>query len=249
MILECRNSSNTAQHLLKRPHCALNFLPSNKAYFKESVRLGFPGDTPKEKMAKFNLTLEDSMIDTKRPKIISEAFQVFECTWDATLEDAYKDIPGQSEGYNPPYRHFNGITSQFGAHFILKIDKILMEDIFHQAIIDGVKAKNFPKIPVDYGYRDNTHFWYADTKKYHKEKVPAPKEVDIKTVRYAADRADPDIHFTDEACKRLTRVPRIFLKVALDGCVKWAKENNITTIDEKEMDMINDKRSHEKKKT
>jgi len=248
MLLECRNSSNTAQHLLKRPHCALNFLPSNKAYFKETVRLGFPGDTPKEKMDKLNLTLEDSIIDTKRPKIISEAFQVFECTWDATLEDAYKDLPGQLEGYKPPYRHFNGITSKFGAHFILKIDKILMEDIYHKAIIDGIKPKKFPNIPVDYGYRDNTHFWYSDTKKYRKEKVPAPKEVDISTVRYAADRIDPNIHFTDEACKRLTRVPRIFLKVALDGCVKWAKENDITTIDEKEMDMINDKRSQEKKK-
>jgi flavin reductase (DIM6/NTAB) family NADH-FMN oxidoreductase RutF len=224
MILECRNSSNTAQHLLKRPHCALNFLPSNNAYFKETVRLGFPGDTSKEKMAKFNLTLEDSTIDTKRPKIISEAFQVFECTWDLSLEDAYQDKPGQLEGYEPPYRHFNGITSKFGAHFILKIDKILMEDIYHQAIIDGVKAKSFPNIPVDYGYRDNTHFLYADTKKYKKEKVPAPKEVDISTVRYAADIADPNIHFTDEACKRLTRVPRIFLKVALDGCVKWAKK-------------------------
>jgi flavin reductase (DIM6/NTAB) family NADH-FMN oxidoreductase RutF len=227
MILECRNSSNTAQHLLKRPHCALNFLPSNNAYFKETVRLGFPGDTSKEKMAKFNLTLEDSTIDTKRPKIISEAFQVFECTWDLSLEDAYQDKPGQLEGYEPPYRHFNGITSKFGAHFILKIDKILMEDIYHQAIIDGVKAKSFPNIPVDYGYRDNTHFLYADTKKYKKEKVPAPKEVDISTVRYAADIADPNIHFTDEACKRLTRVPRIFLKVALDGCVKWAKKTTL----------------------
>ena len=246
MLLECRNSSNTAQNLLKRPHCALNFLPSDKNYFKETVRLGFPGETSKEKMKHFNLTFAPSHIDPKRPQIIHEAFQVFECTWDATLEDAYQDQAGQLEGYAPPYRSFNGITSKFGAHFILKIEKILMEDQYYQAIIDGVSAKHFPRIPVDYGYRDNTHFWYATSKKYQKEPIPSKKEMDISSVRYAADRMDPNIRFTDAACRRLTKVPRIFLKAALDGCVKWAKENQVTIIDEKEMDQINDKRHKEK---
>jgi flavin reductase (DIM6/NTAB) family NADH-FMN oxidoreductase RutF len=248
MILSCRNSSNTAQHLLQRSKCALNFLPDNKKYFKETVRLGFPGDTSKEKMAKLSLTLEDSPTDKERPQIVSEAFQVFECTWISELEEAFNDKAGNLEGYEPPYRNFNGITSKMGAHFILKIDKILMKDKYRQSIIDGVKGKNFPKMPVDFGYRDNTHFWYSSSVKYKSEPVPAPKEIDISTVRYAADRIDPEIHFTDEACKRLTRVPRIFLKAALDGCVKWAKEHNVTEIGEAEMDIINDKRSGEKKK-
>ena len=248
MILSCRNSSNTAQHLLQRSKCALNFLPDNKKYFKETVRLGFPGDTSKEKMAKLSLTLEDSPTDKERPQIVSEAFQVFECTWISELEEAFNDKAGNLEGYEPPYRNFNGITSKMGAHFILKIDKILMKDKYRQSIIDGVKGKNFPKMPVDFGYRDNTHFWYSSSVKYKSEPVPAPKEIDISTVRYAADRIDPEIHFTDEACKRLTRVPRIFLKAALDGCVKWAKEHNVTEIGEVEMDIINDKRSGEKKK-
>ena len=248
MILECRNSSNTAQNLLKRPNCALNFIPSKKAYFKEAVRLGFPGDTSKEKMAKLSYHLEDSTIDKRRPKIVTEAFQVFECTWVSELEGAYQDQAGELEGYQAPYRNFNGITSEYGAHFILRIDKILLEEKYHQSILDGIHKNSFPKIPVDYGYRDNTHFWYSTTKRYHSEPVPAPKEIDISTLRYAADRTDPDIHFTDEACKRLTRVPRIFLKAALNGCIKWAKENNVTEIGEKEMDIINDKRSQEKKK-
>ncbi len=248
MLLECRNSSNTAQNLLKRPHCALNFLPDNKKYFKETVRLGFPGDTSKEKMAKFNLTLEESNVDKSRPQIISEAFQVFECTWVSELEAAHEDKAGNLEGYEPPYRNFNGITSKFGAHFILRIDKILMKETYHDSIINGVKANNFPSVPVDYGYRDNTNFWYSASKKYKSEPVPAPKEIDISTVRFAADRTDPNIHFTDEACERLIRVPRIFLKAALDGCVKWARENNVTEIGAAEMDLINDKRSGEKKK-
>lgn len=246
MILACRNSSNTAQNLLKRPHCALNFLPDSKKYFKETVRLGFPGDTSKEKMAKLSFNLEPSKMDEKRPNIISEAFQVFECTWDASLEQAYQDKAGHLEGYEPPFRNFNGITSKFGAHFILKIDKILMAEKFHQAIIDGVKASNFPKVPVDYGYRDNTHFWYATSKKFRSEPIPAKKGMDVSSVRYAADRTDPDVYFTDDACQRLTRVPRIFLKAALNGCVKWAKEHHVTEIGETEMDRINDKRSSEK---
>lgn len=249
MILECRNSSNTAQNLLKRPKCALNFLPDSKKYFKETVRLGFPGDTSKEKMKDLLFKLEDSQVieSTPRPKIISEAFQVFECTWMSDLEEAYLDKPGNLEGYEPPYRNFNGITSKFGAHFILRIDKILMKENYHSSIINGVKKNNFPSVPVDYGYRDNTHFWYSSSKKYRSEPVPAPKSINIDTVRYAVDRTDPDITFTDEACLRLARVPRIFLKAAIDGCVKWAKENNVSVITEKEMDIINDKRSKEKK--
>ncbi len=201
-------------------------------------------------MAKLSLTLQDSQVEDqeKRPKIISESFQVFECTWISELDEAYNDKAGHLEGYEPPYRNFNGITSKFGAHFILKVDKIIMKEKFHQSIIDGVKAKNFPKIPVDYGYRDNTHFWYTSSTKYKSEPVPAPKEINIDTVRYAVDRTDPDIYFTDEACMRLAKVPRIFLKLAIDGCVKWAKENNITLIGEAEMDIINDKRSAEKRK-
>ena len=102
MILEVRNSSNTAQNILRTGKVALNFIPDNKKFFKEAVRL-LGGD---------------------RPQIVEEAFQVFECTWDSSLEDAYLDKPGCLEGYEPPYRNFNGITSKFGAHVILKIDNI-----------------------------------------------------------------------------------------------------------------------------
>ena len=51
MILECRNSSNTAQNILKNGKCALNFIKDDRKYFKEAVRLGFPGKTPQEKMS------------------------------------------------------------------------------------------------------------------------------------------------------------------------------------------------------
>lgn len=249
MILECRNSSNTAQNLLRTKKVSLNFIPDGRKFFKEAVRLGFPGDTTAEKMKDCIFTLEDGIAETesgKRPKVIAEAFQVFECTWDDSLEDAYLDKAGCLEGYEPPYRNFNGITSKFGAHFILKIDKILMKERYYDAIVNGVKAKDFPAVPVDYGYRDSTNFWYSRFKKPVPEKIPA-KEGDWQSVKYAASRIDPEVKFTDEACAKLVKIPRIFLKAALTQMVNIAKEEGITLIDEAALQIINDKRRKEKK--
>lgn len=247
MILECRNSSNTAQNLLRTKKASLNFIPDDRKYFKEAVRLGFPGDTTEEKMKNCIFTLKDSTLGEGRPKILKEAFQVFECSWDDSLEDAYKDKAGKLEGYEPPYRNFNGITSKFGAHFILKIDKILMKPKYYDTIINGVSAKGFPRVPVDYGYRDSTNFWYSKFVRPVPEKIQA-KEGDVKSVVYAAARIDPDVKFTDGACAKLTKIPRIFLKAALTQMVQIAKEEGISLIDEEALGIINDKRRKEKKK-
>lgn len=247
MLLECRNSSNTAQNLLRTKKCSLNFIPDDRKYFKEAVRLGFPGDTTEEKMKDCLFTLRKSSLGDDRPKIIGEAYQVFECSWDDSLEDAFNDKAGCLEGYEPPYRNFNGITSKFGAHFILKIDKILMKPKYYDAIVGGVSAKDFPRVPVDYGYRDSTNFWYTKFKKPIPEKIQA-KEGDVQSVIYAAKRVDPTVKFTDEACAKLTKIPRIFLKAALTQMVEIAKEEDITVIDEAALNVINDKRRKEKKK-
>ena len=247
MILECRNSSNTAQNILRGSKVSLNFITDDKKYFREAVRLGFPGDTTDEKMNNCIFTLSESPLGKDRPKILEEAFQVFECTWDDSLEDAFKDKAGCLEGYEPPYRNFNGITSKFGAHFILKIDKIYMKPKYYDAIINGVKAKNFPDVPVDYGYRDSTNFWYSKFVKPTPEKIPE-KEGDVKSVIYAAERIDPSVKFTPAACAKLVKIPRIFLKAALTQMVEIAKEEGFSVIDEAEIDIINDKRRKEKKK-
>ena len=247
MILEVRNSSNTAQNILRTKKCALNFIPDNRKYFKEAVRLGFPGETTEQKMKDCLFTLGDSLLGENRPKIVEESFQVFECTWDDSLEDAFNDKPGCLEGYEPPYRNFNGITSKFGAHFILKIDRILMQEKYHNSIVNGVNRKNFPTVPVDYGYRDSTNFWYTKFSRPISEKIPAKDNGDVKSVIYAAERIDPNVKFTDEACAKLTKIPRVFLKAALTQMVEIAKEENISLIDEKALDIINDKRRKEKK--
>ncbi len=252
MLVECRNSSNTAQNILRTGKCALNFITDDPKYFKECVKLSWPGDKPEEKMPKCQFKLETSMIEEenpqdKRPQVLTEAFQVIECTWMRSLDGADKDEPGCLTGYEGPYHDFNGITSQFGAHFILKIDKILMKKKYADAIINGVRAKDFPPVPVDYGYRDSKNFWYHKHNRMRAELLQM-RQASLESVRYAANRADDKIKFTDEALMTILGVPRVFLPTVLKGCVAWAKENNVELVTEEHMHIINDKRSKEKNK-
>ena len=163
------------------------------------------------------------------------------------LDGAENDKPGNLDGYEGPYHDFNGITSKFGAHFILRVDKILMKKKYRDAIINGVKAKDFPRLPVDYGYRDSKNFWFHRKSRMRAELLPMRK-TSLESVRYAADRIDDTIKFTDEALETILNVPRVFLSMVLKGCVECAKENNVNLITAEHMKIINDKRSKEKKK-
>jgi flavin reductase (DIM6/NTAB) family NADH-FMN oxidoreductase RutF len=251
MLLCCRNSSNTAQNILRNGKCALNFVDDKPKTFKECVKLSWPGDKPEDKMPKCRFKLEKSLIEEstgeKRPMVLRDAIQVIECTWVRELDNAQNDLPGQLNGYEPPYHDFNGITSQFGAHFILKVDKILMKKKYHDAIINGVKAGDFPPLPVDYGYRDSKNFWFHRKRRMRAELLPVRK-ASLESVRYAADRVDDKIKFTDEALETVLSVPRVFLPVVLKGCVDWAKENRVELITAEHMKIINDKRAKEKNK-
>ena len=75
-----------------------------------------------------------------------------------------------------------------------------MKEKYYNTIINGVKANGFPNVPVDYGYRDSTNFWYTKFKKPIAEIIPAGKEADIQSVMYAANRIDDVVKFTEEAC-------------------------------------------------
>ena len=251
MLLCCRNSSNTAQNILRNGKCAINFVDDKPATFKECVKLSWPGDKPEDKMPQCKFRLEKSLLEEEtgevRPMVLSDAIQSIECTWVRTLDNAQDDQPGQLNGYEPPYHDFNGITSQFGAHFILKVERILMKKPYHDAIINGVKSGDFPPLPVDYGYRDSKNFWFHRKKKMRAELLPM-REASLESVRYAADRADDKIKFTDDALKMVLNVPRVFLPLVLKGCVDWAKENGVEVIDATHMKTINDKRAEEKKK-
>ena len=251
MLLQCRNSSNTAQNILRTGKCAINFVDDKPETFKEAVKLSWPGDKPEEKMPKVNFRLEKSMIEEENPKdvrpmVLTDAIEVIECTWMRELDGAAKDAPGCTTGYEPPYHDFNGITSKFGAHFILRVDRILMKKRYSDAIINGVKASDFPKLPVDYVYRDSKNFWYHRAAWRMRAELLAVRKQTIESVRYVADRADDKVKFTDDALETILNVPRVFLPLVLKGCVDWAKENNVTLITAEHMKIINDKRAKEK---
>ncbi|MBQ9729059.1 MAG: hypothetical protein IJV85_05625 [Clostridia bacterium] len=251
MLLSCRNSSNTAQNILRNGKCAINFIDDKPKTFKEAVKLSWPGDKPSEKMPRCNFKLEPSLIQEEtgevRPLVMTDAIEVIECSWVRELDGADQDVAGELNGYEPPYHDFNGITSKFGAHFILKIDKILMKKKYSDAIIRGVKASDFPSLPVDYGYRDSKNFWFHKKTKMRAELLQV-RQASLASVRYAADRVDDQVKFTDEALQTVLGVPRVFLPLVLKGCVKWAKENAVTLITEEHMKLISDKRAEEKKK-
>ena len=83
-------------------------------------------------------------------------------------------------------------------------------------------------------YRDSKNFWYT------RFRLPIPELLPVRQTTVSS------VKFTDEACAKLVKVPRIFLPTALKGCVAWAKEHNVTLITAEHMDIINDKRAKEK---
>ncbi len=235
MILECRNSSNTAQNILSNGKCALNFIKDDRKYFKEAVRLGFPGKTPAEKMKDCNFALTKGEAEGDRPLILKDAYQVIECTWDDSLEDGFKakEHIGELEGVEPPYNNFNGITSKFGCHFILKIDKILMEEKYADNLKNGLKANSFPNVPVDYGYHDSKNFWYKKFKgcKPTAEAIATSNACSVDSVMYCAERLDTNVRFTREACELYVKIPRPFMKAALMQVAEIAEKNGIEVVD------------------
>ncbi len=235
MILECRNSSNTAQNILRTGKCALNFIKDDKKSFKELVRLGFPGKTPQEKMKDCSFKLVKGVAEGVRPLVLEDAYQIIECTWDDSLDNGAesKKHIGELEGVEGPYNNFNGITSKFGCHFILKMDKVIMEEKYAENLKNGLKRNSFPKVPVDYGYHDSKNFWYMrfGGRKPTYEPIAASNNGSVDTVMYCAERLDTKVKFTREACEMYTKIPRPFMKAALTQIAQIAEQNGIMVID------------------
>ena len=249
MVLECRNTSNTCKGLLRHGKCTINFLPYTKKGFANHVDMGFPGDTPEEKIKNLHFTPIDSLSQEldpnhKYPKILKEAVQVMECSWVKELDNAQDDKV--QEEYEGPYHNFNGITSKYGAHFILKIDHIGLKEKYQQALIHGSTRSNFCPLPTNWGYRESKNCSCSPYRKPQAVGIPN-REIDLTSLHYAASRLNTDVKFTDDALLTIVKVPRPFLKLVLTKCVEWADENGVKVITEKEMKIINDKRSEDKK--
>jgi len=230
MMLICREDSNTAMNIKRTGVCAINFIPDEKKFMENCVVLGFPGETTEEKMANSIFSLLPSMRSDngnggKYPEIVEESIQIFECTWDKSY----------------PHQLIHGCDN-----FLLKVDSIQLKKKFKDAIIRGMDDKSFPNLPIDYGFRDNIYFWFADVKRPYKIRIPEDKGTNLNTVMYAAKRFDPSVEWTEEACGRIVTVPRIFLKRVFEGVVNAAKAEGVTVITGEFMDKVRDKRSEEK---
>jgi flavin reductase (DIM6/NTAB) family NADH-FMN oxidoreductase RutF len=247
MFLAARNSSNTAQNILRDKYCALNFISHKRRYMKETVRLGFPGEATDTKMGNTIFTLEkgkraEEDLSQTYPMIVKESEQVFECTWDNA-----KVVPcsGDGSAYDPPYNKNNGITSEHGAIFILKIEKILMKSRWKRAIVEG--NGRMPSLPVDYGFRDNKNFWISRSRRPVKFPIPKDKGVGIEVVQAAALKLDPTFKWEEGCYETLKLVPKVFLNTVLKGIYSEAEEQGTKEITKKMLAELRDKRKKEKK--
>lgn len=210
-----RQNSNTDRYIKRGGVCALNFVEFDRRTLKKIVSLGYPGQDTVEKMRDSPYTLVDSPTpgrasDGQRfPKILKEAFQVFECSWDAAQ-------PIRDNGKTPEY-------------FVLRIDNILLKQTWATNIEEG--TRQMPQMPITYGFRDGGKFWFAEHKKPFWLPTPTDKGPKEESIMYEANRLDPEVRFTRDACRQLTGVPKPFIKTVLKGIVKQARERGVAEVD------------------
>jgi flavin reductase (DIM6/NTAB) family NADH-FMN oxidoreductase RutF len=231
MILIVRGSSNTAQNIQRSGVCAINFIPDDKKYMKNCVTLGFPGETTEEKMKNSIFTLRPSTRSAEErqpgvdyPEIVGEAIQVFECTWDRDYDLRYNE-------------------DSLECRFVLRIDKIAMQKKWRDHLFTG---KKFPRLPVDYGFRTNSTFWFTRGARPYAVSIPREKGVTVDAVLFAAQRIEPDVTWQPEAAAKLVRVPRVFLNRVISEAVKAAQEEGLAEMTPEFLDRIRDKRSQDR---
>jgi hypothetical protein len=223
-----RMDSNTDRHLQRAKVAALNYVEFDKAKLKKIVDLGYPGQTTEEKMKDNPYTLVDSPTPGREadgdrfPKIIKEAFQVYEVVVDT-------EQPIRDDGNTPSY-------------FVLRIERILMKETWQKNLANGVTR--LPNVPLAYGFRDGARFWFTEHKKPFWFPTPTNKGPKEESILYEANRLDAEnVQFTRDACKELTGVPRPFIKTVLKGIIKRAKEDGVELVDVDYVKKINAERN------
>lgn len=212
-----RNTSNTATNVWRTHKCALNFIEYDADKIETILKFGYPGQTTAEKMEYNTFELIESPTPGREssdiyPKILAEAYQVYECTLDV---ERIKE--------NPILR------DSPSAHLLLNIDNILVKEKW-MAHVDG-SQDTMPNIPLTYGFRGGSTFWFGEVQPAYKLPIPdmGPNH---ELVHYEANRLDDEVRFTWEACKQLTGIPNAFLQNVLTGIVKQAKARGVTNVDE-----------------
>ena len=222
-----RPTSNTTANIRRTGKCALHHVEFNRKQMQTILEFGYPGQSTAEK-AKYNcFTMIDSptpgrAADDRHPKIIKDAFQVYECTWQKEREFEERVL-----------------INSTSAHLLLKIDNILLKESWKQNLEDG--GSRMPRMPVTFGFRGGAKFWFAQVRKPFWMPIP-DKGPKYEAVHYEANRLDDEVRFTLEASKQLTGIPRPFLRTALKGIIKQAKERGVTEVDKEFVEQLNRER-------
>jgi flavin reductase (DIM6/NTAB) family NADH-FMN oxidoreductase RutF len=238
MVFNCRDNSNTGMNLLRTGFCTLNFIPDDRRYMRNCVMLGYPGETTEEKMRNSMFTLTPSQrapaeraVGVVYPDIVSEALQVFECSLDS----------------------FEIKEEIHSMRSILTIDTVLLKKRWRRVLLEGRshrwrRSAVFPPLPVDYGFRNNAHFWFTKHSPPYREPITKSKAVSVDSVMWGITRGGfaEDLEWKPEAAAKLVNVPRVFLSMVLKGIAEEARNSGVTTITPEFMDRVRDKRASEK---
>ncbi len=233
MMLVSRASSNTSTNLRRGSKAALCFVEWHKPWLQEIVNLGYPGQTPEEKMAKTCFELEKSpspeyQDDPEFPLIMKDAFQVYEC-----------EINGEFEW--KPHRETDEDSRE--NFWNLSVKNILLRESFERKLVE---QKEFPHIPISFGFRHNENerrFFFASHSKPFPVHIPVSDAKAAQSIWYDANKMDPDVRFTQESCVALADIPKPFRKLALKGIIKAAKEEGVTMVDEDFVAKVNAERN------
>ena len=229
MMLVSRASSNTATNLRRTGKCALNFIEYKREWMEHVVQLGWPGQTPEEKMADVPFAMCKSPTpqfaeDADYPLIMQDAFQVYECVMDGSFE------------YHP---HREAAAPLIENFFALRVENVLLKESFKNKLDS---RQEFPDMPLSYGFRGGKEFWFATHNQPFHIQVPQDKGPDHNRIYYKANKIEPGIRFDEEACKLLTGIPELFLDVVLKGLVDAAKAQGITMIDDAFVKLVEEQR-------
>lgn len=222
-----RPGSNTDQHVRRTQKCALHFIEYDKAKIETVLKFGYPGQTPAEKMAYNCFELIDSPTpgrepDDRHPQIIKDAYEVYECTLDVERMEQ-----------NPILR------DSHSSHLLLNIDNILLKKKWKDNLEGG--GTTMPEAALTFGFRGASKFWFGERQEPYWLPIPdlGPRS---EVVIYEANRLDPEVKFTNEACEQLTGIPRAFLRQALQGIVAEAKKRGVAEIDLEFVQKLNSER-------
>ena len=151
VIVISRRGSNTSTNLKRVKKCAMNWVEYDRSKVKNIVDLGYPGQEPVEKMEDCPYELEETPTeafrdDPDRPKVIKDAFQVFECELNDNPEDFYYKGTEHTE------------------YLLLKLNNIYLRERWRNNLDLGDDMK-IPNMPISFGFRNANQFWFAKHKK------------------------------------------------------------------------------------